>query len=190
MPVRKTTPQHNTTQHKKQVFVPTNAAFAAAGIGPDNLDSLDPSILEKLLLYHTLEGGVARAAIAQEDTLYTALEVGLETSGATLIDSQHNPVNIVEADVECSNGYLHFVDAVLMPPDLMTSLESYNEPGGSYEGVFDTFMRAMNVTGLSAEYKGLHGPYTVRESMFSCLVSTFLCNYSLHCVGGFPRATM
>eukprot|EP00903_Cladosiphon_okamuranus_P012606 g11796.t2 len=143
------------------VFAPTSAAFAAAGVGPDNVDSIPPSILENLLKYHTLPGGVARSAIAREDTLFTTLKVGLETSGATLIDSQGIPVNIVEADVECSNGYLHYVDGVLMPPDLMTSLESYNEPGGSYEGVFDTFVRAMDITNMSGEYKGLNGPYTI-----------------------------
>lgn len=148
------------------MFAPTNAAFAAAGVGPDNVEDFPLPILEKLLLYHTLPGAVARTAIAQQGTLFTALDVGLETSGATLIDSRGNPVNIVEADVSCLNGYLHFVDGVLMPPDLMTSLASYNEPGGSYEGVFDTFMMAINVTGLSDEYSGLNGPFTV--SFFFC----------------------
>lgn len=102
-----------------------------------------------------------RSAIASDDTLYTALEVDLATSGATLIDSEGNAIAITQADVTCSNGYLHYVDGVLMPPDLMSSLETYNEAGGSYEGVFDTFLMAINLTDLSGDYKGLNGPYTV-----------------------------
>ncbi|CAN0124164.1 unnamed protein product [Ectocarpus sp. 4 AP-2014] len=143
------------------LFAPTNAAFLHAGIGPENVEDIPPSILENLLLYHTLNGGVMRSAIASDDSLFTALGVDLATSGATLIDSEGNAIAITEADVKCSNGYLHYVDGVLMPPDLMSSLETYNEPGGSYEGVFDTFLTAINITDLSGDYKGLNGPYTV-----------------------------
>lgn len=125
------------------------------------MENIPPSILENLLLYHTLNGGVMRSAIASDDSLFTALGVDLATSGATLIDSEGNAIAITEADVKCSNGYLHYVDGVLMPPDLMSSLETYNEPGGSYEGVFDTFLTAINLTDLSGDYKGLNGPYTV-----------------------------
>ncbi|CAM9126218.1 unnamed protein product [Scytosiphon promiscuus] len=147
------------------LFVPTNAAFLDSGLGPANVGGLPPTVLENLLLYHTLSGAVARDAIAQEDNLYTALElneqVALATSGATLIDSEGNAVNILDADIACSNGYLHYVDAVLMPPDLMWSLEAYNEPGGTYEGVFDTFLEAIRITNTSDNYKGMNGPYTI-----------------------------
>ncbi|CAN0238157.1 unnamed protein product, partial [Hapterophycus canaliculatus] len=97
------------------------------------------------------------------------------TSGATLIDSGGNAVNIFDADVECANGYLHYVDAVLMPPDLMWSLESYNEPGGSLEGAFDTFLEAMRITNTSDSFKGMSGPYTIlapTDSAFEALQLT------------------
>lgn len=144
-----------------QVFAPTDTAFTTAKLEPESVVKLPLSILENLLLYHTLAGGVKRAAIAEDGTLYTALEVGLETSGATLIDSVGHEVNLVESDVECSNGYLHYVDGVLMPPDLMSSLESFNEPGGSYAGVFDTFMAGLVLSNMTGGLSGLNGPYTV-----------------------------
>lgn len=142
-----------------------------AGLGPANVADLPPTVLENLLLYHTLAGAVARDAIAREETLFTALElndeqVSLATSGATLIDSEGNAVNILDADVECANGYLHYVDAVLMPPDLMWSLEAYNAEGGTYEGVFDTFLEAMRITNTSDSCKGIAGPFTVRGCFF------------------------
>lgn len=146
-----------------QVLAPTDTAFLRANIGPDSVPRLPPSILESLLLYHTLSGSVMRAAIARDTTLYTELEVDLLTSGATLIDSENNTVNLVESDVACSNGYLHFIDGVLMPPDLMTSLELYNAPDGSFEGVFDTLIAGIECVDLTDDIKGLNGPFTVRS---------------------------
>lgn len=144
-----------------QVFAPTNAAFLAAGVGPDNVDGIAPSILESLLKYHVLPGSVARESIAREDSLYTYAGINLATSGATLIDSEGTAVEIVEPDVAASNGRLHYVDGVLMPPDLMTSLSTYNGPNGSYEGVFDTLLEAIRLADMSDDFKGLNGPFTV-----------------------------
>lgn len=75
-------------------------------------------------------------------------------------------MEIVEPDVAASNGYLHYVDGVLMPPDLMTSLTTYNEPGGSYEGLFDTLLEGMGLTDMLDDYKGLNGPFTVSVFFF------------------------
>lgn len=145
-----------------QVFVPTDTAFLGANLVPDNVGDMPTTILENLLLYHTLRGSVRRAAIREDDTLYTALGVDLNTSRATLVDSEGGMVNMVEADVACSNGYLHFVDGVLMPPDLISSLGAYNSPGGSYEGIFDTLLAGMETTNMTGDLKGFNGPFTVR----------------------------
>lgn len=161
-----------------QVFAPTDAAFLSANLGPNNVADMAPSILENLLLYHTLGGGVERSAIVKDDTLYTALEVDLATEGATLIDSEGNTVDIMQADVVCSNGYLHYVDGVLMPPDVMLSLDAFNEPGGSYEGVFDTFMAGMNAVNLTDDFKGLNGPFTVSNVNFAAFRR---CYSFFHC---------
>lgn len=146
------------------MFVPTDTAFLGANLDPDTVGDLPPTILENLLLYHTLSGGVRRAAIREDDTLYTTLGVDLRTSGATLVDSEGGTANMVEADVACSNGYLHFVDGVLMPPDLISSLGAYNSPGGSYEGLFDTLLASMAATNMTGDLKGFNGPFTVRLS--------------------------
>ena len=155
------------------MFAPTNAAFLSIGVGPDNVDDVAPSVLEKLLLYHILPGSVPRESIARHAALYTSLGVNLETSGATLVDSEGTAVSLLGPDVAASNGYLHYVDGVLMPPDLMTSLSTYNEPGGSYEGVFDTLIEGLRVTDMWGDFKGLEGPFTVRFGLLFFFASFF-----------------
>lgn len=163
------TPLTLSQQNKRmQLFAPTNAAFVAANIGVENVGDFPEMILQNLLYYHMLPGAVDRAAIGTEDALFTSLGVELATSGGTLIDSEGNAIEIVESDVACSNGYLHYVDGVLMPPDLMSSLESYNDVGGSYEGVFDTFLKGLELTNMSGDYKGMNGPFTVSWCFFCC----------------------
>lgn len=142
-------------------MAPTDTAFLAANLDPESVADMPSTILENLLLYHTLRGDVRRESIRNDSTVFTTLGVQIQTSGAILIDSENNTVNMVEYDVACSNGYLHYVDGVLMPPDLMSSLEAYNTPGGSYEGVFDTLMAGMVATNMTSDLKGFNGPYTV-----------------------------
>lgn len=147
------------------MFTPTDAAFQSAGLSPDNFTELPQPIVENLLLYHTLPGAVTKAVITKDDVLFTALDVALQTSSGALIDSLGGTSKIIEADVACSNGYLHFVDRVLMPPDLLTSLDSYNEVGGPYEGLFDTVLTAIRGTEMDADLSGLKGPFTVRKRL-------------------------
>lgn len=144
-----------------QVFIPTDKAFLKAGLGPGSMAALPQEIVENLLLYHTLHGAIVEADIEKDATLFTALNIDLRTQGAVLVDSLGERSNIVEADVACSNGYLHVVDGVLMPPDLMTSLSTYNAKGGPYEGVFDVLQTSLDLTNMSRELSGLKGPYTV-----------------------------
>lgn len=139
-------------------------------MGVDNVGDIPTTILQNLLHYHMLPGAVDREAIASEDALFTSFGEELATSGGTLIDSEGTAVELVESDVACSNGYLHYVDGVLMPPDLMSSLDSFNDEGGSYEGVFDTFLRGMRLTNLVGEYKGMNGPFTVSSRPRSLVV--------------------
>ena len=99
------------------VFAPTDEAFAALPEG--TLDSLlkpeNKDQLSAILLYHVVSGkvmssdlsGTINAETLQGDTV----EVVASASGVTV-----NGANVVKADVAASNGVIHVIDAVILPP--------------------------------------------------------------------------
>ncbi len=99
------------------VFAPTNAAFNALPDGTVE-DLLQPENRERLtaiLTYHVVEGA-AMAADVQSMSSATTLEgsdVSISTSDGSV---QVGGATVVQADVEASNGVIHAIDAVLMPP--------------------------------------------------------------------------
>ncbi|HMQ25993.1 MAG TPA: fasciclin domain-containing protein [Acidimicrobiales bacterium] len=97
------------------VFAPTDDAFAALPEGA--LDDLlaDPEALADVLTYHVVDG----------DVMSTDLSDGMEVealNGDTLtitIDGDTVKVNdatVTTADIETSNGVIHVIDTVLLPP--------------------------------------------------------------------------
>jgi len=95
------------------VFAPTNDAFAK--IDAATLESLTAEQLTNILLYHVLSGQV----------LSTDLSVGLQPetlAGSTINVTSLTPPTINgiaiidQADVLATNGVVHVIDTVLMPP--------------------------------------------------------------------------
>lgn len=98
------------------VFAPTDDAFAALPAGlldklllPENLESLTA-----ILLYHVVDGAVYSSELTDGDT------VTLEGSSVTtLITSDGvtvNEANVTTADIAATNGVIHVIDQVLIPP--------------------------------------------------------------------------
>ena len=102
------------------VFAPTNAAFEAAltdlGLTQDQL--LASPDLGKILTYHVLPARVGSADITGPVSPETAegskLDVTLD-GGMVKVGPD---ATVVQADVEASNGVIHAIDAVLIPPDV------------------------------------------------------------------------
>ncbi len=98
------------------VFAPTDAAFAALPAG--TLDALlaDPAALKAVLLYHVVPGRVASSDVAtlSEATTVGGAKIAIATGpgGVTLNGS----AKVTTADVAASNGVIHVIDAVLIPP--------------------------------------------------------------------------
>ena len=101
------------------VFAPTDAAFAALPAGTvENL--LKPENKDKLvaiLTYHVLPAEVMSSAVAGQ-TLEPATVQGakLKVDGATAGTVKVGDATVVTADVDASNGVIHVIDKVLMPP--------------------------------------------------------------------------
>ena len=99
------------------VFAPTDEAFAAlpAGTVENLLKPENQAQLQAVLLYHVVSGKIMAADIgsgAQPATLQGAtIDVVGSASGVTV-----NGANVVSADVVTSNGVIHVIDAVILPP--------------------------------------------------------------------------
>jgi uncharacterized surface protein with fasciclin (FAS1) repeats len=99
------------------VFAPTDQAFNALPDG--RLEELldDPTgELSQILLYHVVSGRVMAADVTDGMEVETV-------QGSTLTfsvqdgDVMVNDANVVSTDVEASNGVIHAIDAVLIPPE-------------------------------------------------------------------------
>ena len=100
------------------VFAPTDDAFAK--VPQETMDALaaDPTgALTDVLTYHVVPGKVMAADVT--DGLEAATVQGATVKftvkdGSVMI----NDANIIQTDIECSNGVIHVIDAVLLPPEM------------------------------------------------------------------------
>lgn len=96
------------------VFAPTNEAFAKLPKGA--LESLlkDKQKLVAVLTYHVVPGKVMAADI--QNGPVNTVEGQPVTLDKTDAGVKVNDAHVVKADVEASNGVIHVIDAVLLPP--------------------------------------------------------------------------
>ena len=99
------------------VFAPTNDAFAALPAGlvdklllPENKD-----LLVKILTYHVVSGTVLAADVTagevptvEGQNITITTDMGVQVNGAT----------VTATDIIASNGVIHVIDAVILPPDV------------------------------------------------------------------------
>jgi transforming growth factor-beta-induced protein len=100
------------------VFAPTNDAFAALPAG--TLDSLllpeNKQQLTDILLYHVVSGEVMAADVVGLSAAPTVLGKDITI---TVKDGKvylNDTVQVIITDIEASNGVIHVIDAVLLPP--------------------------------------------------------------------------
>ena len=100
------------------VFAPTNAAFDALPEGtlesllqPENRDTL-----VEILTYHVVAGEVMSTDLSDgmmaETVEGSQITISINDGGVSI-----NDANVVAADVEASNGVVHVIDSVIMPPE-------------------------------------------------------------------------
>lgn len=103
------------------VFAPTNAAFAA--LPPGTLQTLlqpaNKAALTSILTYHAVAGALKAADVmpGMVMTVNGATFTVTSTGGKLFItDGKGNVAHIVTTDIVASNGVIHVIDAVLLPP--------------------------------------------------------------------------
>lgn len=100
------------------VFAPTNAAFVALGkekvqalLKPENKEKLI-----KVLTYHVVPGQVLSTQLRPGTT--KTVEGGTVRVMVKDGKVKINNAQVTQADVKASNGVIHVIDTVLLPPDL------------------------------------------------------------------------
>ena len=102
------------------VFAPTDQAFADAlatlGITKEQLLA-DPAKLKTILTYHVVSGSVMAADVTKMDGQDVPTVAGptvkIKIDGSTVMI---NDATVTTADIAASNGVIHVIDKVLLPP--------------------------------------------------------------------------
>jgi uncharacterized surface protein with fasciclin (FAS1) repeats len=101
------------------IFAPTNDAFAAAleslGISAEDLLA-DTETLTNILLYHVAEGKLLAADVIGLETITSLQGADITVSASEMGVSLNDSIQVIEPDLEASNGVIHVIDGVLLPP--------------------------------------------------------------------------
>ena len=141
------------------VFAPTNDAFAKLPAG--TLDTLlkpeNKKQLTDILLYHVVPGKVMAADVVGLSEAETALgeKVKIKVDGGKVFI---NDAEVVITDIKASNGVIHVIDTVLLPPAEPKAMDIVDTAAA--DGRFTTLVAAVKAAGLVDTLKG-EGPFTV-----------------------------
>lgn len=167
------------------VFAPTDDAFALLGEETINALLEDPDTLSSILTYHVLgsrvESGAAIDAAGTTVETVNGASIGLSLSGDNLLV---NTATVTATDITASNGVIHVIDAVLMPPMMSDEAPTMNIVETAVEaGNFTTLAAALEATDLIAPLSDESQTYTVfapTDEAFAALgeetINTLLAN--------------
>ena len=139
------------------VFAPTDKAFSklpkdtvATLLKPENRKQL-----QAILTYHVLSGSVdlAGALAAKQAKTVRGADVKIGFSDGRV---RVNDAAILNADIQCSNGIIHVIDSVILPPEPANDIASVAKKAGS----FKTLLAAVEAAGLTKILTG-EEPVTV-----------------------------
>lgn len=100
------------------VFAPTNNAFRAAGFPTQaSVEAADATVLAGILTYHIISGKVEAADVPMgPNAAVTVLSGGTVYTTSNSSGVFVNGVKVVTADIAASNGVVHVIGRVLLPP--------------------------------------------------------------------------
>ncbi len=141
------------------VFAPTNSAFEALfqALGVNGIDDLSAEALTPILLYHVV--GTKAMSTDLSTGYYETLSNSTPDSKGMVIYaaigngvSINSTANVTTADLEATNGVIHVIDQVILPPTVV-DIAIQNDD-------FSTLVAAVAKAGLVDALNG-EGPFTV-----------------------------
>ncbi|WP_435262306.1 fasciclin domain-containing protein [Tenacibaculum sp. nBUS_03] len=174
------------------VFAPTNDAFQAlldSNSSWNSLDDIPAETLKNVLLFHVLTSKVKSNNLS--DTYVNTLAVGpndenlslqVETTGGVEFNGDSKPVTV---DVEATNGIVHIIDKVMLPPNVVTL--ALNNAG------FSNLVAALTDTRHTTDFVAVltgAGPFTVFAPTNKAFEELLDSNASWNSIGDIPIATL
>lgn len=147
------------------VFAPSNQAFAdlLMAIGQQSLADIPDDVLRDILEYHVISGSSLGSSMLSTGSVQTASGESVQVqvgSGVTLNAS----ANVATADINATNGVVHVIDEVLVPPSIAPIVGTIVAPA-YFNKNFTTLIAAVKAASpaileslLSAESKTLFAP--------------------------------
>jgi len=145
------------------VFAPADEAFAKLPAGTLEALLKDPKALGEVLKYHVVSGAVKAADVVKlsEAKSLQGEPIAISVDGGKVMV---NGANVVSTDIETSNGVIHVIDAVILPPSMAATEEKMEAKDvvdtAVAAGSFKTLATALTAAGLVDALKG-EGPFTV-----------------------------
>jgi transforming growth factor-beta-induced protein len=119
----------SSTTAEYTVFAPNNAAFNAllSAIGQSNLNDIPEDVLRGVLEYHVIAAQKILSAqlTAGPATTANGEDITVTTAGGIKLNSS---VSVSTADVNATNGVVHVIDGVLVPPSIAQFVNTVVEP--------------------------------------------------------------
>lgn len=143
------------------VFAPNNAAFAASGLDTEaKIRAIEPAALRQILMYHVLASRVQSSAIqvGNNTAVNTAANVNVfvtKNNNGVYV----NGAMVINADVMASNGVIHVINKVIMPPSGNIVQVAQSNPNFSF--LVAAVLRASQGSTNVAQVLSGNGPFTV-----------------------------
>ena len=148
------------------VFAPTDDAFAALPEGTVDALLQDTETLSKILTYHVVSGNVMAADVVgldgQDVGTVQGENVMVKVDGGNVMI---NDANVIITDIVASNGVIHVIDKVIIPPTVAAAMSAAPAPatmpstGADNSPSQAALPMLMAVVGLLL----LAGAYTLRQ---------------------------
>jgi transforming growth factor-beta-induced protein len=145
------------------VFAPTDAAFAKlpAGTVESLLKPENKGQLQAILTYHVVAGRVPASTVVtlngKTAKTVNGADVKIKVDGSTVFV---NDSKVTTVDVAASNGIIHIIDTVLLPPAPAAVPVANNAISVAKDAGLTTLVAAVDAAGLTATLQG-PGPFTI-----------------------------
>ena len=110
----------------KTFFAPTNDAFDNLKeiLGEDDLSVINPQIISAVLAFHIVNGESLMSGEISGNS-YTTVQgedVTINSNGTIFHGGSNEAVEIVEPNIQATNGVMHKVGTILIPPSLFAQI--------------------------------------------------------------------
>jgi transforming growth factor-beta-induced protein len=174
------------------VFAPTNSAFLAlldSNNSWSSLDDIPVETLKSVLLFHVLSDKVESGDLS--DTYVKTLATGpndenlslqVEVTGAIEFNGDSKPINV---DITASNGVIHTIDKVLLPPNIVTLALNNN----GFTSLVAALTDSRHTTDFVSVLSG-GGPFTVFAPTNTAFQALLDSNASWNSLADVPIGTL